>query len=223
MSHLLWLNAPRASVQAGELNSTELPITPSEPEAYIGNADDTLAIERAKKHLTLMQNAALTILIPADLLEMQAAIDLFEGKKTAPQLAIDEKKSYGTAKIPDILHDLDNDTDAIGKLIHSFSMPFSTYWDEANKIGTPEGMRHYSAIFKVTDSITAGPIPKVQVTAYNGETTIVKFCSEKGYARFPSMESGNWNFKIEINTYLPNTLTNLGIEDRKSTRLNSSH
>ena len=213
MAHIIWIYAQRASVQAESIGFTALYIALSELESFISEADDTLSLERAIKQLSLMTNEALTILEPENLVEMQEAITLFSDDKEAPELAIDEKKSEGTDKINEILDDLDTDTNLIGSLIHSFTLPFAGLWDQALKVGTPEGIRHISCMMKFNDSITATPVIKVKTTAANGIVEIIGYSSKHGSTRFFGLDTGNWNFHSEAETYTSDYKSNVPIDD----------
>ena len=213
MAHIIWIYAQRASVQAESLGNTTLFIALSELESFISIADDTLALERAKKLLSLMTNEDLTILEPENLVEMQDAITLFSDDKEAPELAIDEKKSEGTEKIDEILDDLDTDTKLIGSLIHSFSLPFADLWDQALKVGASEGVRHVSCMMKFNDSITATPVVKVKTTASNGIEEITAYSSKNGTTRFIGLDTGNWTFHSEAETYISDYKANVPIDD----------
>ena len=133
--------------------------------------------------------------------------------KEAPELAIDEKKAEGTDKIDEILNDLDTDTKLIGSLIHSFTLPFAGLWDQALLVGSPEGVRHTSCILKFNDSITGTPAAKVKTTASNGIVEISRYSTKLGYNRFPGLDTGNWTFHSEAETYISDYKTNVAIDD----------
>ncbi|MEI8204633.1 MAG: carboxypeptidase-like regulatory domain-containing protein [Bacteroidota bacterium] len=215
MGHFLFDLSLRASVEAHQLHMNELSLALDRPLSYFTDASDTDASTRAHETIALLSNPALTSILPADIVTAHAKETAYNAIKILPKHEIKLKKSETTAIIPEKLNLIDESENRIGKLIYSYRKNLINAWEEVIKVGEPVGVRHISLVFKLTDHTTGVPLPKVKVTLTNGITTITRYSSKIGWARFYSLETGNWSAQIEYETYHSQSKTDIGIEEDK--------
>ena len=205
----------RGSVQAHQLHLNELSLALDRPITYFTNANETDAGTRAHEIITLLTNPALTSILEEDLVTAHEKEAAYNAIKILPRHEIKLKKAETTAIIPDKLNSVDESENRIGKIIYSYKKNLIKAWEEVIKVGEPVGVRHISLIMKVLDETTEVPLIKVKVTATNGVITIIKYSSKLGWVRFYSLETGNWSTLTQFENYLPDTKTDIGIEEDK--------
>ncbi|MEI8203995.1 MAG: carboxypeptidase-like regulatory domain-containing protein [Bacteroidota bacterium] len=208
----------RASVQAHQLHLNELSIALDRPVTYITQANDINAETRSAKLISLLTNTALTCITHADIINIRAKASEFNAIKILPKHEIKERKAQTTNLIPIKLNLIDESENRIGKLIHSYRKNFISTWDEITKVGKPIGVHHTSIIIKLLDETTNVPLSKVKVTATNGIISLVHYTTNLGWVRFFSLETGNWSIQAEFETYQPDEITNIGVDEENTAK-----
>lgn len=211
---VITLYASRACVQAHQKGLNQLEIALSQPYSYIARAADKLALARAEDMKQLMSDnkGELDVIKDEDIVAMEEVIAKFREVLTLPKTKIEEKKSLGTDQFLPVIHKLEIDKDMIGRLIKSYLPDLFNEWVNASKIGDIT-KRHTSIIVKFVDSVTNTTLRGIKATFTNGDTTIEKKSTIRGYVRVLSMEPGNWNMTAEDKRYNTASLTNIGIDD----------
>ena len=68
-------------------------------------------------------------------------------------------------------------------------------------------------MMKFNDSITVTPVVKVKTTASNGIVETVGYSSKSGNTRFFGLDTCNWTFHSEAETYIFDYKSNVPIDD----------
>ncbi|MEI8201568.1 MAG: carboxypeptidase-like regulatory domain-containing protein [Bacteroidota bacterium] len=219
LSFIIWKFCLRASVQAADLEKHELESSLIITEFFILNLDDDTALTQAKVMLKIITDniSILTIIETEDVAAIQQAIDDYANYLNMPESVIKQKKAEGTDMLDQILNDIDKDKNKIGRLIHSYELPFAHDWDVANIIGKSTGTRHQSIKIKYIDADTDAPIKKVKTTITNASGTIthVFYSTKRGWVTIYSLETGNWTITSEYQNYVTDTKVNVGVFDKK--------
>jgi hypothetical protein len=210
----------RASVQAFNLNDTDLAVALDKPLSYISQGTNSDAIGRATILAKIMADnvATLTVLLPADILEMETVIKDFTLILSKPKSKIKVKKTEGTDPIPGLLNEIEIIQKQIGKLILSYLPHLSNQWEVETKVGTPLGIRHTSVIGRYLEAETGVPLRKVKVTISNGAQDIIKYSSVKGYIRAYNLDSDNYTITAEHETFETSILTGIGVDNQHIAR-----
>jgi hypothetical protein len=87
-------------------------------------------------------------------------------------------------------------------------------WLEIIKVGKPEAPRKTMLVAFITDAVTRVPMRKVKVTLKKGDIVIVKKSTKKGYARFYSLEPGNYTLIAEYPEYDSYYKDSIGLDDK---------
>jgi hypothetical protein len=211
----------RSSVQAFNLDKTDLYTSLNKPIYFLSQGSNNDAIGHCTDMLKIMTDNAstFTVLQPADLTDMDTAIENFTNILAKPKAKIKTKKAEGTDPIPGLLNDLDLIKEQIGKLILSYLSHLSHTWEVAIKVGQPTGIRHTSLAVRFLEAATLVPLAKIKVTITRGPNSIIKYSSVKGWVRLFNLDNGNYNITAEHETVETNTLTDIGIDNKRIVRL----
>ena len=86
-------------------------------------------------------------------------------------------------------------------LIFSYCPELLEGYEDAAKIGVPEGTKHISLQMHVTDAVGGMALKNVVVTVTNGEKIVERTTGAKGFAQFLGLETGLWNVVVEKKGY----------------------
>jgi hypothetical protein len=213
--------ALRASVQADQLHLDEIKLALTKPVSDITRATGTVAIARAKALLKLMvdNNTELTIILPADITEMEGVIEEYEALVDIPKSEIEAKKAAGTAKIAAIQKEIDKDKEDIRKLVHSYLPDLVESYDNAVKVGLPAGTRKLWLVLHLTDAVGGCALQKVLCQVTNGVKTLEVKSGKKGFAKFYGLENGLWNVSAELTNYATFKQTEVKVDAAKIVKM----
>jgi hypothetical protein len=213
--------ALRTCVQADQLHLDEIKLALTKPVTYITKTGGAVAIARAKALLKLMvdNNAELTIILPADITEMEGVIADYETLENMPKNEIDEKKSAGTAMIAAIQKEIDKDKEDIRMLVHSYLPELAASYDAAAKVGLPTGTKKLKLSLHITDAVGGSPLYKVLCKITNGVNTIDVKSGKKGFAKFYGLDNGLWNVTAELANYATFKQTEVSVSTGKIVKM----
>ena len=218
MSQFIYELCLTGSVQAHQLHKFELSLELDKSLGYLSDANDTDAAGRAEDLVKLLDNPDLTEITAQNIIDAKEKVLAFKNIRVQPKLEIEYKAAETTSLIPDLMDQLDEPKNRIGKLIHSKQKDLIETWDKVSKVGQPTGIRHTSMALNVIDSETESILRKVKATITNGTKTIVIYSSKKGWIRALSLETGNWTIFIEFNNYISQVFTNIGVNENEIVR-----
>jgi hypothetical protein len=210
-----------AASQAFGAGKADLAEILDKPLIYFSKATEEELQGRAKeiRKIFAKNSGVLTEITPADLIKIDQEIKDYKNSLSVPKTVIKDRKAEGTSILPGLLNDMDKIKKFIGKLIQSKLPDLFTIWNKAIKVGKPVGRRRTSAVLFYSDAATGVPLRKVKVTIANGENTVVRFSTKKGYVRFYSLKSDNYRITSEGATFITDVRNNVGISKTKIVRL----
>ncbi|MEI8205128.1 MAG: hypothetical protein WCH34_19075 [Bacteroidota bacterium] len=218
MSEFIYELSLTGSVQAHQLHFHELSLELDKPLGYLADANDIDAHARAINLIGLLDNDDLTEITPQNIIDAKAKAAAFFDIMDKPKLEIETKAAETTDVIIDLMNQLDEPKNRIGKIIHSKQKDLVEIWDRIVTVGKPSGVRHTSIALKIMDEKTSAILRKVKATFTNGTKTIVKYSTKSGWIQVHSLETGNWTVVIEFPTYITEILTNVGVFENKLAR-----
>ena len=203
MSGLIIKYAKRAYLQAKALGKTDVALSLKKTIDYIASASDKKAEARAKELVNIMEeNMEDVDVITEDMVtEMRDAIKAFSDIMDIPKSEIERRRAEGTARIAALLKETDVDRADLRDLIFSYCPDLLEGYDDAARIGVPEGTKHVSLQMHVTDAVGGMALKNVVVTVTNGEKVVKKTTGAKGFTKFLGLETGLWNVVAEKKGY----------------------
>ena len=193
----------RAYLQADQLGLTDVAMALNKVQSYIYQTAAAVAVARAKDLVKIINDnsAELTVILPADIAEMEAAIQDYSDLVDVPKSEIEKKKAEGTAQIEAIQKLIDKDKEDIGKLVQSYLPELADDYENAAKVGKPAGTKNLSMMLHVTDAVGGNNLRNAYCRATNGSEILDVSTGEKGFAKFFSLEGGLWNVLVQKKDY----------------------
>ncbi len=221
MVGVIFTNIGNSCVQAYNLGKPDLAKALDKNLTYLTSGSFARSVGRCTELLNFIiaNNTTLTIVTPADVTAMTKAIKDFNTIINMPKSEIKARKAEGTDPIPGLLNDVDEIKYFIGKLLHAQRPDLAHKWDDEIKVGSPTGVRHTSIAVQYTDSETGVPIKNVKTTLDNGVNKYIKTSSKNGWSRAYSLSSDNYSVTSEHASFVTDTKTGIGINNRKMVTL----
>ena len=215
MIDLIYMYQLRACVRAHQIPNVELELSLDLPRTYISENDDATVAVKAEEIKKIMKDnlALLPNILPADITDMEDAIAAYNAALSAPKIAIDDRKAFGSDPIPDLINDSDIPKNNIGKLVHSYLPDLAHDFDIIARIGKSTGVRHTSIAVQYTDDATGVHLKNIKCTITKGQETIIKKSTKTGWVRAYSLDSGNWIVTSEDPEYTTDIQTNVGVDE----------
>ncbi len=208
--------ADRGCFQATMLTQPIIAMSLDFSVSYIAKTPDKVALVRATLLRDILDDNRPTLTeITQDIIdEIDEKLSNFSEVLTKPTAKIKERKSEGTMAIPPAIKLLTDNKKVFTKMINSYFPALNAAWKEASKVGKTLGSRRMSFLYRFLDSIADLPISKVKVILTNGNITIEKLSSRKGYVRIFSMEMGTYNLTAGHPSYQSISFDNIPIIDK---------
>ena len=214
----------RAKVQAEALGLTELYNSFNKKISYLSQGNQETILANCEAMLKLMSDHTgdLTVLLPADITQMEDAISDLKTIAAKPIKTIKDRKAATTDIFPKLFTEQDKVCNLIANIIESF-MPAElfTTWTDERKQGESSGVRHLSFVQQFLDFATGVPLSNVKVTLTDGIKTYVLKSSKQGYVRKYSLTSGNYTSSAEYPTHDTLMTENIGISDDVTVKITS--
>jgi hypothetical protein len=203
----------KASSQAFGADKPDLAAALDKPLVYFAGATEEDLIGRAKAVRKIFSDnaAVLTEITAADLIEIDKEIKDFENSQSLPKAVIKGKKAEGTDPLPRLFDEMDEVKHFMGNLIQGNLPDLFATWTTEIKVGKPIGTHKTSAVMHYTDAATGVPLRNIKVTITNGDVTLTKLSTKKGYVRLMSLKSDNYTITSEYPTFETDIRNNVGI------------
>jgi len=203
MAELIIRYAKRAYLQAKGLGKMDVALSLDKQLYYLLRGSAKTIEARAKELVNIMEeNMEDVDVITEDMVtEMRDAIKAFSDIMDIPKSEIERRRAEGTARIAALLKETDVDRADLRDLIFSYCPDLLEGYDDAARIGVPEGTKHVSLQMHVTDAVGGMALKNVVVTVTNGEKVVKKTTGAKGFTKFLGLETGLWNVVAEKKGY----------------------
>ena len=207
MSQIVLIYELRGRVKAQRANKHSLAQELSHSATYFMQADAELALARATAIKDKIKNnlTVLTNITPANVDEMETAIEKFRSVITAPQETKKEHKVTGTNEIETLSYQLDQVIMNIGDLIYSYfpETELSQLFDAQSKLGSSTS-RHNHVVFNIEAADTHKPIATATATKVKTNRTLA--ADSDGTIEFEKVLAGKQEFIIKAEGYKSRTI-----------------